>query len=238
MCPDTRVQLRQAFVLHRRPYRETSLLLEVFTRDFGRLGLVARGVRRRASRLAGVLQPFRPLLLSWSGRRELGTLADAEYDGVTQPLGGPALASGFYVNELVLRLLHRFDPHPELFGIYAGTLERLRRSGAQESALRIFEKRLLEAVGYGLVLDHDVVSGRPLEPDAVYDYRHDRGPVPAGAGGTEGIRMGGDALAALARERLDTPEHLLAAKRLMRYVLRVHLGDRPVTSRTLFRGRE
>ena len=231
----TRVELEPAQVLHQRAYRETSLIVEVFARSSGRVGILAKGVRRARSRERGVLQPFRPLLLSWSARRELALLTGAEVDGFAAPLKGESLVSGLYMNELLMRLLHRHDPHPELFDRYAATLDALRRGGSAATVLRVFEKHLLEAVGYGLVLDREAGADAPLEPARRYRYQIEHGPIAAGAG--PGIPVTGATLIDLARERLDSPQSLAEAKRLMRAVLQHHLGDRPLATRELLRRR-
>lgn len=206
----------------------------------GRMGLVARGARGRSARWAGVLEAFRPLLLAWSGRGELGTLTGAEPDGAPVRLAGRSLLSGFYVNELLLRLLHRHDPHPELFDAYRETVRDLAGAGPDEPVLRIFEKRLLEAVGYGLVLTADADEGAPLRQDVDYFYQPDRGPCRSRPGEQAVVAVSGRTLQALADERLVDSDTLREAKRLMRFVLSRHLGERPLASRALFerQGRE
>jgi DNA repair protein RecO (recombination protein O) len=232
-----RVELEPAFVLHHRAYRETSLIVEILGRDTGRLGLVAKGARRPKSDLRGLLQSFRPLLLSWSGRGELGLLTNAEPDGYVSRLEGTALFSGFYMNELLMRLLHRFDPHPELFDHYKAAVEALGSGKRTESVLRIFEKQMLESIGYGLVLDRDIDSGEPIHVECAYRYQADRGPVsaPEDDGAGDGVHVAGETLLSLARERLEDERVLDEAKRLMRVVLRRYLGDKPLATRTLFR---
>lgn len=234
-----RVELEPAFVLHHRAYRETSLIIEILGRETGRLGLIAKGARRPKSDLRGLLQSFRPLLLSWSGRGELGLLSNAEPDGYVPPLGGAALFSGFYMNELLMRLLHRFDPHPELFDRYRAAIEALGNAKRTESVLRIFEKQMLESIGYGLVLDRDIDSGEPIHVECAYRYEADRGPVsvPHGddASADDGVHVAGETLLSLARERLDDERVLDEAKRLMRVVLRRYLGEKPLATRSLFR---
>ncbi len=242
-----RVVQQPAFVLHRRPYGETSLLLEVFTRNYGRLGLLAKGARRPRRALSGVLKPFQELLIGWSGRGELPVLNGAEPCAEVGELGGEALYCGFYMNELLLRLLHRHDPHEGLFDDYRRALAALGASdgggkgqGGYEAVLRIFEKRLLAAIGFGLVLDRDVGVGSPIESTAVYDYILERGPVRLAAGGdkhvpptNESVRVRGATLCGLRNETLDA-EGLREAKRLLRAVLARHLGPRPLTSRELY----
>ena len=229
----TRVELQPAQVLHQRPYRETSLIVEVFGRDTGRVSILAKGARRPRSRERGVLQPFRPLLLSWSARRELALLTGAEVDGFVRPLAGESLYSGLYMNELLMRLLHRHDPHPELYQRYAQTLEALRRGEPAAAVLRVFEKHLLDAIGYGLVLDREVETDAPLEAERVYRYQTERGPVASGSG--PGIPVAGATLLGLAREELASAQSLSEARRLMRDVIRHHLGDKPLATRELFR---
>lgn len=192
-----RVLVQPAWVLHRRPWSESSLIVELFSRDFGRIGAVARG-GRNSRRWRGLLEPFSPVLASWQGRGELRSLVAAEPDGARPALAGAALASGFYLNELLLRLLRRDDPHPELHPLYGDTLNRL----PDEAALRGFECRLLEALGYGLLLLEDMgVSRCTARPTtgiissmarSVWPRCRRRGgptgsrPDPAGAGGPGG----------------------------------------------------
>ncbi len=226
-----RVDLEPGLLLHRRPYRDSSLLLEAFTETHGRIGLVARGGRGGRSRGQGLLQPFQPLLLSWRRRGELGTLAGAEPQGGALALKGLALFSGFYVNELMLRLLRRDDPHPELFGLYRQTLGALAGLGEADPqpVLRLFEKRLLEGLGYGLLLDVEADSGAPVEAGLRYRYELERGPVPDAGIGSEGIR--GASLLALARENLEDEQALQECRRLLRRALALYLGDRPLKTR-------
>lgn len=233
-----RVPQQPGFVLHQRSYSETSLLLEIFTPHHGRLGLLAKGARRAASRLRGVLKPFQPLLLSWSGRGELPVLTQAEPQEATLALEGPTLYCGFYVNELLLRLLHRHDPHEQLYESYAACLARLDPRASNEATLRVFEKSLLREIGYGLVLDRDIRDNNPIAPQSLYDYILDRGPVrldPQRDAPGEGVLLRGTSLIALAQERLEDEEALRDAKALMRAALARHLGGKPLASRRLYR---
>jgi DNA repair protein RecO (recombination protein O) len=219
-----RVELEPAFILHNRVYRETSLIIEVFGRDTGRFGLIAKGARRPKSALRGMLQSFHPLLLSWSGSGELGLLTGAEPDGYMRPLAGKALFSGLYLNELLMRLMHRFDPHPELFQYYGRAIGSLNHGQGAEGVLRIFEKQMLESIGYGLVLDRDIDSGEPIHGDCAYRYQMERGPISLMSGDGDGVRVGGETLLSLARECLETNQALDEAKQLMRVVLRDEVG--------------
>lgn len=225
----SREALQPAWVLHRRPYRESSVLLELFTLDYGRVGLVARGARAARSRTQGLLQPFQPLLVSWSRRGELGTLTAVERGGAAPRLPAGRLMAGFYLNELLLKLLQRHDAQGTLFDSYAQATVALAQAAddqAVAAALRLFEKRLLEALGYGLNLTHEALTGQPVRADALYHYHAESGPVPAGVSdGTRHVVSGG-ALQALAAERLESPAHLRELKPLLREAIATQLGGR------------
>ena len=230
-----RIDLDPAFVLHARPWRESSLLVEVFAREHGRLGLVARGARRPRSRMRGLLQPFIPLLLSWRGRGELATLAGAEAEGAVLPPSGSTAIVGFYLNELLMRFLHRHDPEPALFDHYRAALDTIANEDDPEPVLRIFEKRLLEAMGYALELEREADSGLAIEPDRRYRYVMEAGPTRLTSDASPGTCVHGSTLLALAEERIIDPCTLREAKRLMRSVIDAHCGGRGLTSRRLWR---
>jgi DNA repair protein RecO (recombination protein O) len=221
-----RVLDQPAFVLHERPYRETSALIEVLTRDHGRVGLVARGVRSARPRIArALLAPLSPVRLSWMGRGELGNVTAAEPDGNPLLLGGEALMCALYVNELLCKLLPRQDAHPELFLRYAQCLRALRAGENLAWVLRCFERDCLAELGYGLLLDRDAVRGWPIEPDAQYGYEAESGPVAwTPAQGT--LRVRGASLLALAQDQAPDAGALAELRQLMRSVLRHHLGGR------------
>ncbi len=229
-----RTTLQPAYILHSYPYRDTSLLAEAFTRDYGRLGVVARGARGPASRQRPPIQPFRPLLISYTGRSELGTLTSCESSGPAIVLKGNLLFSGFYLNELLLRLLLRQDPHVDLFQCYEKTLQELGRGGGQR-ALRLFEKRLLEALGYGLQLEYDVNWHHPLEADRAYEFRLEHGPFAVPASNRSALCFSGKSLISLQREELSDAQSLRDAKKLMRAALSLYLGDRPLKTREVLR---
>lgn len=235
MSPQRRVaELEPAYLLHSRAYRDTSAILEVFARDHGRVGVVAKGVRSQKSRLRGVLQPFVPLLLSWSGRGDLGTLTGAELNGRAAGLTGARLAAGFYLNELLLRLLRREDPHAALFQAYRAVLGALVESDDPEPPLRLFEKRLLEEIGYAPTLDHDDEL-RPVEPAGWYQVQAEGLPVRLTAYQEGAHVVRGASLLALANEQALDAAAAADAKRIMRLALRPHLGSRPLNSRELYR---
>ena len=220
-----RVALEPAHLLSVRPYRETSALLEVFTPGHGRVGLVARGSRAAKSKLRGLLQPFQPLLLSWSEGGDLGTLTGAESAGPAAGLGGEAVFSGWYLNELMLRLLQRRDPHPALYDGYVEALAALGGDAAIR-ALRVFELHLLAELGYAVHVPDD------LAPERWYGYDPEGG-LRVAEPGPEAYR--GASLRALADESLETEESLRDARRLLRAALAPHLGDRALRTPELLR---
>lgn len=218
-----RVEQQPAYILHARAYRETSLLLEAFTRDHGRVGLVARGVRRERSRWPrGVLQPLQPLLLGWVAQGELGTLTSADAASAPFPLRGDDLIAAMYVNELVLRLAQRADAHPRAFALYAQCLARLGENDDTAWSLRRFERDLLGELGYGLALGITAL-GDPIEAAGDYLYDPEAGALPWRTG-SHFPRVAGDALLALDRDEKPSPEHLVQLRALMRGVVRHHVG--------------
>jgi len=218
-----RVEQQPGFILHSRPYRETSLLLEVLSRDHGRVGLVARGVRSARSRTPrALLQPLTLLNFAWSGQGELATLTAAEAAGAPLALTGEALLCGLYLNELITRLLPRADPHPDIFFAYAETLERLRGKNTHAWQLRRFERDLLGDLGYGLVLEHEAESDAPIDAAGEYAYRLDAGPVPW-RDVRDGLKLRGTALLALATDREPNAEDLASLRRLLRALVAHHL---------------
>lgn len=220
------VTLQPAYLLHQRPYRDSSRIVEMFSRDFGRVALVAKGARRPKSKFRPLLTPFRPLTVSWTIRSSLGTLTDVEPLPHHDRLGAASMLPGFYLNELLLRLLRADDPHGELFGHYAEAVAALATGPEVQSVLRIFEKRLLAAIGYGLNLTHDADRGRPLQASGRYRYQIERGAVLATADDDDAI--GGDAFLALAADDLNDRAHLIAARRLLAPVIRHYLGPQPL----------
>lgn len=224
-----RITLEPAWVLHARPWRDTSLLLEVFTRDHGRVGMVARGVRGPRGRYRGLLQPLQPLLLSWSGRGELKTLAGCEAAAPVVMLRDEAMLSTWYLNELLLRFLQRDDSHPALFAAYGEAVHGL--AGGAPAALRLFEKRLLDELGWGADYDRVADDGSAVKADREYGFSPERGVV--NDGGL--VRVSGATLLALAREEIDGAAVLRESRRLLRAAVDAHLGGQPLRSRELLR---
>ncbi|MDH3433587.1 MAG: DNA repair protein RecO, partial [Gammaproteobacteria bacterium] len=212
-------------------FRDSSQLLDIFTRDHGKLALVARGSRGARSRLKGVLRPFMPLSMSWFMKSDLGTLTGAEVNGAPLRLSGDALLSGYYVNELILHFLHRHDPQPEVFDTYARTIQSLAAAGDDIApCLRQFEVELLRQIGYALNLDHEYGSNTVLSAERHYEYRVEQGPVAVSR--TEGhLVFQGEMLTAIGAQRFDEPEVLRAASRLLREVIAFHLGGKELKSR-------
>ena len=224
--------LETCYVLHRRAYRETSVLVEAFSRMHGRVGLVGRGVRQKRSRWAGMLEPFQPLWLSWRGRGELGTLTAVEAQTRVEILRARRIYAAFYINELMLRLLARNDPHPTLFDGYDLSIRGLASQGSEDATLRVFEKRLLASIGYGVITDFDVESGEAIRADKEYAYIPELGPSAISGEGC--CRISGKALLALAEENFDDETALRESKQLMRILLAQHLGTRPLETRVLY----
>lgn len=218
------VELEPGFVLAQRAYRDSSRLIEVLTPQYGRVGLVARGVRTAKSRMGALLQGFTPLLLTWRASGELGTLRGVESRAAPVPLAGERVFYGWYLNELLLRLLPRDDPHPLLYALYETLLPQLAGAAVDaEIALRVFEKRLLADLGYALQLPADLDARR------CYRYDAERGPVEDRDG------MSGSSLIALRDERFDPPQALGDARRVLRAALRRQLGERELASARLLR---
>jgi DNA repair protein RecO (recombination protein O) len=228
-----RITLTPAFLLHHAPWRDSSRRLEMLSREHGRVTLFARGVRRPGSPLRAVLQPFQRLLVSWSGRGEAGTLTGAELDGGAAPVPSARLMSGFYLNELMLTVFERHDPHPHVFDDYAAALDELRGAAHEARILRIFEKRLLEALGYGLDLTRECESGAPVEPGGHYHYRVERGMTLAVA--ESAATYSGASLGSLATEDLNDERSLRDARRLLKAALGACLEGRDLRSREVMR---
>lgn len=232
---EVRQEQQAAFVLHSYPFRETSLIVEAFSRDHGRVALVARGARRPKSALRGTLLLFQPLLLSWSGRRELRTLTQAEWRGSHAPLKGQALICGFYLNELLLKLTPRDDPHEHLFAIYEDTLAALAGGVEQTAALRRFEMALLRELGYAVILDRDVGRDEPVAREHSYVYVVERGPVSAAAAAGNGVELSGQTLLDMQSGIFTSPATQQQSKALMRTLINHYLGNQVLHTRQLLR---
>ena len=229
-----RVDGQAAYVLHTHPFRETSLIVEALTRDYGRIALVARGARRPRSAMRGLLMAFQPLELGWFGQGEMRTLAKVEWIGGQPLLQAQALLLGYYMNELLLKLLPREDAHPALFQAYAEAVHALAVGEPGQASLRRFEKTLLKELGYGLTLDREADSGRPVDPQKRYAYVLERGPVLLGSEAGEAESFSGRALLAIAQDDFSEAETLAQCKQLMRMLIHHYLGGQRLSSRRVF----
>lgn len=230
MSGPRRVLQHPAYLLHHRPFRDSSLLLDVLSRDHGKLALVARGARAAKSRVRGVLRPFMPLRLSWVQQRDLGTLTGAELDGAPIALLGDALLSGYYLNELLIQFLHRHDPQPEVFEAYRETIAELAAAAEPAPVLRNFEIELLRLIGYALNFEHEAHSNESLNGASSYEYRADQGPVRVERRSGSTVFSGAE-LIGIREHRFDDARILSAANRLLRYMIAYHLGGRELKSR-------
>ncbi|MBI3561354.1 MAG: DNA repair protein RecO [Gammaproteobacteria bacterium] len=224
-----------AYVLHSRAYRNTSVIIEVLSQQQGRIGLLAKGARTPKSPFYGVLQPFNPLYIHYAGSGELALLYKAETMPAGPGLHGEQLFHGIYFNELLMRLLHRHDPHAGLFILYRDSLQQLATHPQPEVVLRYFEVQLLEQLGYGLNLTTDCVTSIPVQSDQQYHYQLEQGPRRAGVSPSTALVVAGHTLLALATRALITAEQRSQAKALMRTVLEYYLGQQPVKARELYR---
>jgi DNA repair protein RecO (recombination protein O) len=239
-----RIEQQPAWVLHTYPWRETSLIVETFSRDHGRVALVAKGARRPHSQLRGVLMAFQPLLIDWSGGGEVKTLVRAEWQGGQPLLIGRALICGYYLNELLVRLTAREDPHPRLFAAYAEAVRALGRGEPESPILRRFELALLQDLGYEAGLAHEGDSGEPVRPEARYLYIIERGPlrlevlqeegVDAAALGEQPV-LSGQTLLDMAAGDFSRVETLGQSKQLLRMLINHTLGGQPLQSRRVLK---
>jgi DNA repair protein RecO (recombination protein O) len=231
--PSHRIAEQPAFVLHSYAYRETSLVIDVFSRDHGRLALVAKGAKRPHSALRGVLQTFQPLSMSWSGKSEMRTLTGAEWVGGMLPLTGDALLCGFYVNELLVKFCAREDAHPQLFHHYVVTLTRLAHDEPPVQVLRSFERVLLRETGYAMALDR-TVARKPVTPEGRYVFDPERGVREA----TSDLPahwpvVSGQTLLDMERDDYHRAQTVAQSKTLMRFLLNTYLGGAPLATRQI-----
>ncbi|CDG82273.1 DNA repair protein RecO [Janthinobacterium agaricidamnosum NBRC 102515 = DSM 9628] len=229
---DGRISGQPAFVLHSYPHKETSLIVDVFTRDHGRIALVAKGAKRPHSQLRGVLQTFQPLSAGWTGKSELRILTGAEWVGGMLPLEKTALLCGFYLNELLVKLLARDDPHPVLFDHYVATLNQLAHNEPAPIVLRKFERALLKETGVAADLGHCTGTRRAVDAQQVYVVDPERGPRPERAS-DQWPRVSGKTLLDMEREDYVDATTQAQSKLLMRFLLAHHLGGAPLNTRQI-----
>lgn len=233
-----RVDTQVAYILHKRAFRDTSQILDVFTRDYGRLSLMSRGSRGTKTKTGGLLQILRPLLVGWQGRGEMPFLNSIEIADIKAPaLSGKVLMSAMYVNELLVYLLHKNDVHADIFDRYHECLYALEGAPNIEIVLRLFEKNLLQQLGFGLNLVNDADTGQPVETGRYYAYFFEHGPVLCDKDPHTRTNpvVSGESLIAYEQNRLEPGHQCAEVKALMRYVLGAHLGHKKLKSRELFR---
>lgn len=240
-----RVNQQSAFIVHTRPYTETSLIVEVFSHDYGRLGLLSKGARNPKNHKRGILQPFQPLLLNWIGKGELPILSSVEQGKNLLYFDYKSRVCGFYINELIFKLLQRRDPHPELYVAYSELMQTLNdcslKNKERELALRLFEKKLLTEIGYGLILDRDVDQGELINPELVYRYVPERGPEvyrsdihkTASSTASSPLIVSGMVLHCIDRNQYPSEQIMQQAKQFMRYILQTLLDGKIIYSRRL-----
>jgi DNA repair protein RecO (recombination protein O) len=238
--PARRFEHQRGYVLHTYPYSETSLIVETFTREHGRVPLMAKGAKRPRSALRGALMQFQPVELSWSGRGDLRSLITADWLGGLPSLAGSGLFCGFYLNELLLKLLARDDAHERLFDCYENALRELAglgRSGAgsgEAKILRGFERELLRETGYALNLTHEADSDAPIDPEARYAYDPEHGPRRLAPGRSADLELAGRTLVGIENNDYTAPQTAAQAKLLMRYLLNHQLNGKPLATRQIF----
>jgi DNA repair protein RecO (recombination protein O) len=228
----TRFDLNPAYVIHSRSYRDTSLIVEVFTAAQGRLSLLARGAKSGRQKKSLMLQPFRKLHVAWAGRGELPVLSAVEEAGGSRRLQGEALACGYYINELIYHLLPRFEPAAELFVMYWPVIEAIEAEATRESALRRFEFSLLQHTGYAPLLSHEWDSGEEVVAGQRYRYRVPEGPE--ATAGDEGLMLSGETLLELEAQQFESLTHVKEARDLARILIHYQLNGRELLSRSLF----
>ena len=229
-----RVKGEPGFVLHSRPFSESSLLLDLYSRSYGRIAAIAKGARGRKSPYRGTLRPFALLTLGWSGKGEVKTLTQGEWAGPGAALVGSGLFCGFYLNELLIKFLHRYDPHERLFERYWQCIHELLSDSDQESALRYFEKVLLEEIGYGLQLEHDQTSGEKILPAGRYRYQPGVGAFVEQTDDQSGVGIHGESLIALRAESPLSQRSQREVKQLHRAIFHNLLEGRTLVSRSVY----
>jgi len=223
------------YVLHTYPFKETSLVVELFARNFGRVATTAKGARRPRSAMRGLLQAFQPMSATWSGKQELKTLHSLDWNGSLLLLQGEALMCGFYLNELLLRLLPREDPHEVLFEYYADTLKTLANSQDLATTLRRFELKFLQELGYAIPLEFDV-NAAPISELQSYRYEAEHGALKLNAPSSpydSGVQLSGRTLIDMVNDDYTDAQTKQQSKQLMRYLLAHYLGDKPLHTRQL-----
>lgn len=227
-------QQEPAYVIHRRPWRETSLMVDVFTLNRGRMTVIARGANSARSPLKAQLQPFQPLLLDWTGRGDLKTLTQVEVRPGPELKRTASLYSGLYLNELLQRILPMADAHPALFAAYIDAISDLSSTDDVEPVLRRFEQIFAGSLGYDFAWDHTTDTGEAVEANKHYCYDPEQGIVAKPFRGVRLQELPGEVLLAIAAGDLESADSRRLAKRIMRVLVDYLLQGRPLNSRSLF----
>ncbi len=230
-----KVELTPCYILHRRDYSESSLILEIFSREYGRINLVAKGAKRNKKRQGISHNLYQKYQISWVSKSELGTLTDIELHSSPESLKPASMMAGFYMNEILLRLLHKHEPHPEIFDSYDASISSLKNEMSEQIVLRYYEKTLLQSLGYGVIFDREVETGDILNAENNYYYKLNLGPSIDFNKDDTGISVSGKTLLELDSESLNDTKNINEAKLLLRAILNQHLGDKPLASRELYR---
>ena len=229
-----KVEHTPCYILHRRDYSESSLILEVFSREYGRVNLLAKGAKRNKKQQADTFNLYQEYNIAWSAKSELGTLIDIEPLGA-ETLNPGLMMTGFYMNEVLLRLLHKDEPHPDLYDSYKETIYELMNGEPEQIVLRYYEKNLLQSLGYGVILDHEVETGGNLISENDYFYKYDFGPVLKKHTDSLGMIVSGKTLIEIDTESLIDTKNIKEAKILLGTILEQHLGNKPLASKSLYK---
>lgn len=230
-----KIELNPCYILHRRDYSESSLILDVFSKEHGRVNLIAKGAKRNKKRQGISYNLYQKYQMAWIAKSELGTLTDIESINNSKLIKSESMMIGFYMNEIILRLLHKHEPHPELFDSYDMTINKLIDGDPEEIILRYYEKTLLQSLGYGVILDHDVETGQELIKEKMYTYKPDYGPARENDKTDSNLSISGKTLLELDAEVLSDTININEAKNLLRALLDQYLGVKPLASRDLYR---
>lgn len=222
------------YILHRRDYRESSLILEILSREHGRVNLIAKGAKRNKKQQGISYNLYQEYLMSWVSKSELGTLIDVELATIMTSMSPKQMMTGFYINEIILRLLHKHESHPELFDSYNKTIRELTDNNTDSVLIRYFEKILLQSLGYGVIFDQDLNTGNAIHAEDNYYYKLDFGPTSNSQDSRAGVPVSGRTLIGLNNETLTDTKNKNEAKVLLRSLLNQYLGDKPLASRTLY----
>lgn len=229
-----KLNLTPVYIIHSCKYKENSLLIDVFSREYGVLKLLAKGARKNKRQQGIGFSLYQQYLFSWYLKTDLGILTDIELSNPITVLKGKRILLGFYLNEIIIRLLNKHEPFPDLFDYYCLTLINLINNSAEEIFLRFFEKKLLQSIGYGLVLDHDVHTGNPIVEGKDYYYQFERGPSIVSSNSKNECKVSGETLIGLKNESFINVKLINEARLLLRSVLAIYLGSKPLASKELY----